>query len=179
MRSSIIEERFETGVVRSTTGGLDGVVSLDWIPSLRESSSIVALLSSSTLPMLRLRPPSRSSLLGLLLLDNFPFAFPLTLERNGLLRDVSKHSVQHGRPYRSTLARSAIFLKQPSQTKHFECHSLPLFSTNPPSERSITTGFLHAAHSPLTPGPTPSPSLAPAPIKHGRQSMRERSVGSG
>lgn len=133
-----------------------GVLSrLRTIPSRCSSSSRAGLPSRSRSP--RLVPPRlldgpsslRPDFCGVFLLD--------------LVRHVSKQSAQQGFPSRSTMGASPMSLPHPSHWKHFLCHTLPPFSTKPPSVLSISTGRKHAGQSPLEP---------PLSTKHGRQRNR-------
>lgn len=127
-----------------------GVMSLLAIPRRRVSSSIAEPLSRprSTLfprsipPKLPAQTPS-GSLNSMLVVRRQVLSC--------LRSEVSKHSTQHGRPMRSTLAFLAIFLPQPSHSKHLACQTRPPFSTKSPSLLSLYTGFLHSTQSALTP----------------------------
>lgn len=108
------------------------------IPNLISSSSSAGLPSRSNLALPSFLFPPRL-LIGLSVTlgrlgdgDISP--------RVGLFRQVSKQSAQLGRPRRSTIGRSPIFLPHPLQLKHFRCQTRPPFSTKPPSDLSISTG---------------------------------------
>lgn len=140
---------------RSSTAGL--LSRLLRMPNLCSSSSragLPSLLFAPNVPprLFRLSPglsDSRGNLCGLPLL--------------ALLRQLSKQSAHEGRPSRSTIGLSPIFLKHPSQRKQRLCQRRPEFSTKPPSLFSMRTARPHAAQSPLDP---------PFTVKHGRHKNR-------
>lgn len=143
------------------------------MPKRCSSSSIAGL--PSRLFRLPMSPPGL--LLFSLVLSGLSYGrlglfFALSLPGD-FFKQLSKHSAQDGRPMRSTIGVSPIFLKHDSQQKHRLCHTRPEFSTNPPSLLSMSTGRSHEGQSPFDP---------PFVVKHGRQRNRlevEEAFGSG
>lgn len=127
-----------------------GVVSLPAIPRRWVSSSIAVLLLR---PRSTFFPCSIPPKLPALAVSGPLICVLIVRGRvpSDLRNEVSKHSKQHGWPMRSTLAFLAIFLPQPSHSKHLACQTRPPFSTKSPSLLSLYTGFLHSIQSALTP----------------------------
>lgn len=123
---------------------LTGVLSRLRMPSLISSSSSAGL--ASRLLLVRFVPPR------LLRSSNGSSFHGLRGVLPGVrLRQVSKQSAQLGRPRRSTIGWSPMFLKHPSQQKQRWCQTFPLVSTKPPSLFKMSTGFPQEGQSPLDP----------------------------
>ena len=103
------------------------------IPRRCSSSSIAGL--PSRLFLSPLNPPILlvfSIVVSGLSNGRLGLVFALSLPGD-FFKQLSKHSTQDGRPMRSTIGMSPMFLKHDSQLKHRLCHTRPEFSTNPPS----------------------------------------------